>query len=99
MVSTQLVVVDEPLKTFEVVKDYMFGNASPQFSTTRAHHRAPYPVTNTMIEKDNFAKFIKLEPIDRKMHLNEDMAHKLSPFKNRVAIKDSHQSKLGFQSL
>ena len=45
-----------------------------------------------MIDKDNFAKFIKLEPLDRKTHLKEDMAHKLSPFKNRVTIKEQYNS-------
>ena len=53
-----------------------------------------FPVT-----PENFAKYIKLEPIDRKKHLNEDMSHKLSPFKNRIAVKDQYKSTLGYQTL
>ena len=68
----------------------------PKFSTVRKNHRAPYPELKTMIAPDNFAKYIKLEPLDRKKHLNEDMSHKLSPFKNRIAVRDQYKSELGY---
>ena len=78
----------DPVKVFDAVKDYMYTNVSPKFSTTRAHHRTPYPQLNTMIKPENFAKFVKLEAFDREKHLGEDISHKLSPFKNRIPIKD-----------
>ena len=74
----------------------MYQNPAPKYSTVRQHHRAAYPQLKTMIAPDNFAKYIKLEPLDRKKHLNEDMSHKLSPFKNRIAVKDQYKSELGF---
>ena len=84
---------------FGAVKDYMYANITPKFSPTRYHHRPEYPELDTMIKPDNFAKWNKLESIDRTKHLGEDMSHKLSPFKNRISIKDSHKSDLGYKTL
>ena len=77
----------------------MYSDVAPKFSTTRQHHRAPYPETASMIKPDKFAKYIKLEPMDRKKHLMEDISHKLTPFKNRISVRDQYKSELGYQTL
>ena len=46
-----------------------------------------FPVTDSK-DTRNFSKFVTQEPFDRSMHLNLDMANKLSPF---VTRKASHQ--------
>ena len=89
----------DPIQVFDAVKDYLYADVAPKFSTTRQHHRAPYPETATMVKPDNFAKYIKLEPLDRKKHLLEDISHKLTPFKNRISVRDQYKSELGYQTL
>ena len=49
--------------------------------------------------KDNFAKFVKREAIDRKNHADEDLSFKVSPYKNRVTIAESYKSTLGYKAI
>jgi len=46
-----------------------------------------FPVTDSK-DTRNFSKFVTQEPYDRSVHMNMDMANKLSPF---VTRKASHQ--------
>ena len=45
------------------------------------------------------AKYIKAEEVDRGIHENQDISMMISPYKNRIAVKDSYNSKLGYNTM
>lgn len=92
-------VESNPVAVFNAIKDILFvqRKQSP-FIPCKQKNTVDYKLDDGD-KPDNFAKFIKKDPIDRKNHADEDMSFKVSPYKNRVSLADSYKSTLGYRAL
>ena len=57
-----------------------------------------YPL-NPVKDVQNAARYLANDGIDRNIHENQDISQQISPFKNRIAVKDSYKSKLGYNTM
>jgi len=55
-----------------------------KYNPTRKNVPSLFPVTDCK-DTGNFSKFVTQEPYDRSVHIQQDMANKLSPFVTRKA--------------
>ena len=85
-----------PLAVLKAFKEIKLNRE--EFNPGRQHTAKEYQFESSTDLK-NMAKYIKSESVDRATHGQKDLSTQISPFKNRIAIKDSYRSKLGYNTM